>query len=74
MKKPRRSGAIVEWFYPDGGTEPVTNIPADEALDTHECPRREPDAHAQIRDFLQEGVINQHCGGACAGIRAGLCD
>jgi len=66
--------AIVEWFYPDGAEEPVVNLPPDYARDTHECPRREPAAQAQIRDFFESGVINQYCDGVCEGIREGFCD
>jgi len=66
--------AIVEWFYPDGATEPVENLPPDHNFDTHECPRREPAAQAQIRDFFDLGVVNQHCDGVCEGTREGFCD
>jgi hypothetical protein len=66
--------AIVEWFYPDGATEPVENLPPDHNLDTHECPRREPAAQAQIRDFFESGRVVQHCDGVCEGIRQGFCD
>jgi pimeloyl-ACP methyl ester carboxylesterase len=66
--------AIVEWFYPDGAVEPVENLPPDDDLDTHECPRREAAAQQQIRDFFDLGVVNQHCDGVCEGIRQGFCD
>lgn len=66
--------AIVEWFYSDGAEEPVVNLPPEYARDTHECPRREPAAQAQIRDFFESGVINQYCDGVCEGIREGFCD
>jgi len=66
--------AVVEWFYPDGATEPFENVPPDKTLDTHECPRREPAAQQQIRDFFDLGVVNQHCDGPCEGIRQGFCD
>ncbi len=65
---------IVEWYYPDGATEPFTNTPPDHELDTHECPRREPAAKDQLRDFLVDGVINQYCDGVCEGVREGFCD
>jgi hypothetical protein len=66
--------AIVEWFYSDGATEPVVNLPPDYAGDTHECPRREPAAQSQIRDFFEFGLINQYCDGVCEGTREGFCD
>lgn len=66
--------AIVEWIYPDGAEEPYTNTPPDHELDTHECPRREWAAKAQLRDFLVDGVVNQYCDGICEGVRAGFCD
>ena len=66
--------AIVEWYYPDGAEEPYTNVPPDYALDTHECPRREWAAKAQLRDFLIDGQVNQYCDGVCEGVREGFCD
>lgn len=71
---PLTGSAIVEWFYTDGSEEPEANLPPSEDGDTHECPRREPAAHEQLRDFLETGVINQYCDGQCQGVRAGFCD
>lgn len=69
-----QGSAFVEWYYPDGATEPFENVPPDKEGDTHECPRREPAAQAQVVDFLETGVINQYCDGPCTGTRAGFCD
>lgn len=69
-----QGSAIVEWFYPDGAAEPSENLPPDPELDTHECPRREPAAKQQLRDFLVDGVVNQYCDGLCEGVRTGFCD
>ncbi len=66
--------AIVEFEYTDVPPEPVENVPPDKDFDTHECPRREPAAQAQMADFLLDGVVNQYCDGPCVGLRAGLCD
>lgn len=66
--------AIVEWEYSDVPEAPIENLPPDEAFDTHECPRRQPEAQAQIIDFLLTGVVNQTCVGPCVATRAGLCD
>lgn len=66
--------ALVEWFYPDGSEEPVENLPPASSGDTHECPRREPAAQQQLRDFVETGVINQYCDGPCVGLREGFCD
>ncbi|MEE2750711.1 MAG: hypothetical protein VX519_04730 [Myxococcota bacterium] len=72
--------ALVEWYYPDGAEEPVENVPPDKSKDTHECPRREPAAQAQLIDFLETGIVNQYCldedgnPTVCQGVRAGLCD
>ncbi|MCB9763721.1 MAG: hypothetical protein H6739_28385 [Alphaproteobacteria bacterium] len=71
---PFTGSAIVEWYYPDGAEEPVENLPPDHDADTHECPRREPAAHEQLRDFVETGVINQYCDGICEGVRAETCD
>ncbi len=72
---PYSGSGLVEWYYPDGAEEPVENKPPDEDADTHECARREPAAQAQLRDFLEDGVINQYCeDGPCEGVREGFCD
>ncbi len=71
---PFTGSAIVEWYYPDGATEPVENVPPDPELDTHECPRRETAARSQLYDFLVDGVVNQYCEGVCEGVRTGFCD
>ncbi|MCP4922202.1 MAG: hypothetical protein GY913_35320 [Proteobacteria bacterium] len=71
---PFSGNAIVEWYYPDGPTEPYENLPPDKDLDTHECPRRELAAQDQLRDFLETGVVNQYCDGPCEGVREGFCD
>ena len=77
---PFEGSALVEWEYSDGSAEPVENLPPLHEGDTHECPRREAAAQAQLIDFLETGVVNQYCldaGGnpeICQGERAGLCD
>ena len=42
-------------------------------LDTHECPRRQPEAQAQIADFFSTGTITQTCDGVCEALRAEVC-
>lgn len=73
---PFEGSAIVEWFYPNGSTEPVENLPPEKEGDTHECPRRSPPAQLQLRDFVETGVVNQYCEGACetSGEGGGTCD
>ena len=71
---PVDGNALVEWYYSDGAEEPVTNIPPDKDLDTHECPRREPAAQAQLRDFVETGIVNNYCDGPCEGVRENFCD
>lgn len=71
---PIDGSGIVEWMYTDGSTEPVENLPPSDEGDTHECPRREPEAQAQLVHFLQTGTIEQYCDGPCVSSRAGLCD
>ena len=72
--------ALVEWYYLDGAEEPVENVPPDKAKDTHECPRRESAAQAQLIDFLETGIVQQYCldddgnPASCQGVRAGFCD
>jgi len=74
VPSPIEGSALVEWYYPDGATEPVENLPPDKDADTHECPRRERAAQEQIRVFFDEGRVEQFCDGACEGTREGLCD
>jgi hypothetical protein len=64
--------AIVEWRYTNLPEEPIDNVPPPVG-DSHECPRREPEGQAQIKDFLETGVVNQYCEGVCEGVTTGLC-
>ena len=70
---PFDGSAIVEFQYTDVPEVPVENLPPDEANDTHECPRRESRGQLQIRDFLENGVVEQYCDGICEGVRADTC-
>jgi hypothetical protein len=73
-KQPGFTGsAFVEWHYTDVPEAPVTNLPPDKDHDPHECPRREPMAQQQLRDFLEDGVVNQYCDGICEGLREKTC-
>lgn len=73
-KQPGFTGsALVEWLYTDIPPEPVESVPPDKAFDPHECPRREAAAQQQLRDFLEEGVVNQYCEGICQGLREVTC-
>jgi hypothetical protein len=65
--------AYVEWKYSDVPDDPVSNVPPSAQHDPHECPRREPAAQQQLRDFLEEGVVNQYCEGKCEGVREVTC-
>ncbi len=63
-KAPFSGSAIVEYDYglPEA---PKENVPMDEGEDPHDWVRVEPTAQAQERDFFLEGVVKQHCDGAC---------
>lgn len=65
--------AYVEWHYTDVPDEPTNNMPPTADADPHECPRREAAAQKQLRDFLEDGVVNQYCDGICEGVRAVTC-
>ena len=52
---------------------PATNEPPDSQFDPHECPRREAAAQQQLRDFLEDGTVNQYCDGICEGLRQKTC-
>ena len=65
--------AFVEWHYTDVPPEPTQNLPPNKDADPHECPRREAAAQSQLRDFLEEGVVNQYCEGVCEGLRQVTC-
>ena len=64
---PFQGSAYVEWSYPDGAMVGDNSLPP-EGPDAHECPRREPEAQAQLADFLNTGVVNQYCEGICEGL------
>ncbi len=65
--------AFVEWHYTDVPEEPAENVPPNKDADPHECPRREAAAQQQLRDFLEDGVVNQYCEGVCEGLRQVTC-
>lgn len=44
---------------------PVTNIPPDDATDTHEKPRRERTSQDQMDYFFSTGTVKNFCTGAC---------
>jgi hypothetical protein len=77
---PFEGSALVEWRYVDGAEEPLENVPPDGDYSTHDCPRREPAARAQLIDFLETGVVYQYCvddqgePAICEGTRQGFCD
>ncbi len=65
---PYEGNAIVEFEYaaaPASGSEPVDNVPQETYPDTHECPRRDDAGQLQVIDFLNTGIVNQHCEGVC---------
>lgn len=68
-----KGSAFVEWHYTDVPEEPTDNVPPSKDADPHECPRREAAAQQQLRDFLEEGVVNQYCDGVCEGLRQATC-
>ena len=65
--------ALVEWRYTDVAPIPLENVPPDTSGDTHECPRREPAAQAQLAHFLEVGEVIQTCTGPCEGVQAETC-
>jgi hypothetical protein len=60
---PFEGSAFVEFGYPVD--EPVTAEPCPEETDTHESARREYAGQEQVALFLEEGVIDNFCDGAC---------
>ena len=64
VEGPLSSGsAYVEFDY---GLEPFTEAVIDpEAPDPHENPRIDRRGQDQIRKFLEEGIIENFCEGAC---------
>ena len=65
--------ALVEWAYSDVDPDPVINTPPNEDTDTHECPRRSLAGQEQIQIFLETGVIENTCDGACIEVQAEVC-
>jgi len=70
---PFTGSGIVEWRYTDIPDPPTTNTPPDKDYDPHGCPRKESAAQQQLRDFLVDGEIHQHCDGVCEGLREETC-
>ena len=59
------SGNAVMGFDFGFPVVPFVNVPPSDGHDAHECPRRAPDAQAQMRRFFETGEIVNTCGGAC---------
>lgn len=70
---PFTGSAIVEWEYTDVPEMPIENVPPDKAHDPHECPRRQPEAQAQLVRFLETGEVIQTCDGVCTALQADVC-
>ena len=70
---PFTGSALVEWIYSDVGPMPIENTHPPLETDTHECPRREPEAQEQLAHFLLTGEVIQTCDGACESLRAEVC-
>lgn len=79
------TNVLVEWKYTDLPDDPATveapgaNPPSPfndgRQLDPHECPRRQPQAQAQLWHFLSTGKVIQTCeGGPCTDTVANVCD
>ncbi len=79
------ANVLVEWKYtdlpdePDHVEAPGANPPPpfDDGrhLDPHECPRRQPQAQAQLWHFLTTGKVIQTCeGGPCTDTVANVCN
>ena len=60
-----RSGNVVMGFDFGFPVVPFVNVPPSDGHDAHECPRRAPNAQAQMRRFFETGDIVNTCGGAC---------
>ncbi|MDP2315432.1 MAG: hypothetical protein Q8P41_21220 [Pseudomonadota bacterium] len=56
--------ALVEYEH-GAPAVPTTNVPPDDAYDTHEDTRRTPAAQEQLNTFLATGLVEQYCDGAC---------
>ncbi|MEL6344273.1 MAG: hypothetical protein AAFV53_14235 [Myxococcota bacterium] len=64
------SGAVItEWLFLDSADEPLEGRPADINTDTHRCVRREETAQLQVRDFIEQGIVNHYCDGPCETVR-----
>ncbi len=70
---PFTGSAIVEWQYADVPEMPLGNLPPDTSKDPHECPRRQPEAQAQLVRFLETGEVIQTCDGVCSALQADVC-
>ena len=64
---------ITEYAYRDVPAAPDTNVPTDSEIDPHECPRRQPEAQAQIVHFFETGEIKSFCDGPCVFDSAATC-
>ena len=68
-----RGSGLVEWDYTDVPAEPYLAVPPPKEYDTHECPRRMPEAQEQLRIFLETGEVVDTCNGPCTGVLRPSC-
>jgi len=69
-----RGSALVEWRYTDVPDAPIEPFPPGKFTSPHECPRRQPDAQAQIGAFIGTGIVEEVCDGPCEAVREEWCD
>jgi hypothetical protein len=62
---PVEGNVLVEWHYTNTPDEPVDPGFLDDAYNTHHCPRNQPEAQAQLIEFLSTGIVQQTCQGVC---------
>lgn len=58
---PTTTDSIIQGYDFGAPIVPMQNTPPNKSTDTHELPRRDPRAQAQMYEFLMTGVISDHC-------------
>lgn len=71
---PFHGSALVEWLYDDVPDSPAGDFGRSDGKDVHECPRREPAAQRQMREFLEGREVTQQCRGPTLPNTAVVCE
>jgi hypothetical protein len=65
---PFQGSAFTEWDYGVLDSDGPFPAPSDGSVNPHDAVRNEEEAQHQIHTFLESGIVENYCNGACSGL------